>query len=250
MPFFNDLVNNIVQRNILGAEADVLLSVWLRVLRLIEPAALAEPTDMFGPLFERLYRLILQNFILAYIGPQPGAHRGWSRPRLSCNCELCWEMNLFLASATQQTFQYRATKNERHHMHVKLDGIGFDGTHATKRTYREPQTLIITKRDRIKEKHDAWVARCRKAYDEIQAFDQNGLRKLLGDEMYEDIVELRIVCMEAMQVPGLEFLTRRKPLGEVRNPPPPPPPGAPIVPSPRVGEKRKAEVIDLCGDSD
>ncbi|KAK6391070.1 hypothetical protein LTR65_004827 [Meristemomyces frigidus] len=243
------LVTSIVRRSLPGAKGDVLLSVWMRVINSLAPLAVLKLHDSIGLFYKLLYQHILRTFVKTYVGLQPTPHRGWARPRLACGCRACWPVNLFLASITQQTETFSAQKDDRYHLHCMLDDSGFDGTHETKRTYREPQILVVTKRDRVKGKYDAWVGRCRKAYDEIQKFDQDGLRQLLGAELYEEIVEMRSVCLHAMDAPGLEFLNRRQPVQEVRNSPAPPP-AAPAAPLARVGVKRKAAVIDLSGDSD
>lgn len=243
-----DLVTSISQRHVPTAKGEVMLSVWVPVLQQIQALALATLDNMFGDIFATLYKGVLGAFIVKYVEPQPGPHRGWARQILDCGCRrTCWQVNVFLTSATQQVGRFTAEKEERHHLHVQLDGIRFDGTHVTKRTRGEPQTLVVTKRDRAKEKYDAWVARCRRAYDEIQKFDQYGLRRLLGDELYEDTVEMRSVCLYARDAPELQFLRRRQPLGEVQNPPAAAAPPAAAV---RAGMKRKAGVIDLSGDSD
>ncbi|KAK5123058.1 hypothetical protein LTR85_003254 [Meristemomyces frigidus] len=146
----------------------------------------------------------------------------------------CWTLNLFLASATQQVGRLTVGKNARHH-HQFLDATGFDGTHETERTDREPQTLVVTKRDRQQQTYNAWLIRCRTAYEELQKFNEQNLRKVLSDD-FDRIMAMECIVNDYAAAP--EFLQTSHV-----------PRAPPLVPASR-GTKRKVEVIDLCSDSD
>ncbi|KAH9810910.1 hypothetical protein Tdes44962_MAKER05937 [Teratosphaeria destructans] len=215
----------------------VLRQILLPFLRHALPWATAAVQDQkFTTPLRDMYQTGLNAYLKSYVKSQPQQGGGFSRPRLHCSCNHCWDVNIFLASATQQVGRFRLSKNARHHVHAYLDNAGFDGTHQTERTWVEPQTLVVTKRNRQGETYNAWLARCREAHGGLHRFEAEGLRKVLSEPVMKDIMAMRCIINDPPAAP--EFLPRYV---------------ADVVEQPaatRAGVKRKAEVIDLSGDSD
>ena len=203
---------------------------------------------------------VLTQHQLRYVKKQPPSLRDWSRPRRQCfagaSCDDCWDLNMFLVSATQQVARFQLSKGRRQHIHEMLNQ-GFEGTHLTD---RQTETLVVTKKDRGKEGYVAWFERCQTACDEIQKLDQALLKEILGAEKYEQISRFELVVTDLCQAPkGVQDAARR-PLAPIRNPPAIASSSrtaghgtkrkAEDTPPRRVASKCKVEVIDLCEDSD
>lgn len=124
-------------------------------------------------------------------------------------------------------------KGRRQHLHQKLNDK--ECKNETERR-GNPKTLVVTKRDHVKEAHDAWLRRCNEAREELLKFeDQEGLRRLLGPDPFvlDELLELRAVVTDRQRGPA--FFERR-PLVSVKGN------RLPLI---RPGVKRKASKVDL-----
>lgn len=139
--------------------------------------------DDIVPALRQMYITMLTAFLRRYVTDKPPSSGGLRRHRVRCRCNQCRTLNLFLASSTQQTLKHICSAVDRNHLRVELDKAGFDGTHETERTYKEPQTLVLTKRDRQHEVYNAWLTRCRTAHEELQRFDEQSLRRCCQGNM-------------------------------------------------------------------
>ena len=137
---------------------------------------------------------VLQLYLSRYVQTEPPkSSASLARPRVSCNCQDCFSLNLFLASPTQQVGRFAIGQARRQHLHQKLNGS--DCTHETERI-GNPQTLVVTKKDRAIEQHQAWELRRKQAEVEISEFDQDLLKTVLGRK-YKDIVGIAANVTEA-----------------------------------------------------
>ncbi|MEA3180701.1 MAG: hypothetical protein QOI59_4224 [Gammaproteobacteria bacterium] len=75
----------------------------------------------------------------------PSPPRDWRQDaRLSCSCEDCHELQLFVSDPMRQLHRFRVNKERRQHLHRQIDGHGLDMAHVTERK-GSPQTLICIK---------------------------------------------------------------------------------------------------------
>ncbi|KAK3113278.1 hypothetical protein LTR53_009592 [Teratosphaeriaceae sp. CCFEE 6253] len=208
----------------------------LAFLQFLLPDAVGQLDGLMYPLLRDTFSTILEEYVYMYVGPQPGSGGGTlSRSTYACRCKDCWPVNLFLASSTQYVGRFQMGKTRRQHVHNMLDARRFDGTHTTKRTSREPQTLVVTKRNREAQVSDAWLRRCRIAHEEIRNLHAVSLRRIIP-LTYDRIVAMDMVIASPGRRPSFLPATVLP-----RHTPAPPNQGR-SVPG--------TEVIDLCGDSD
>jgi hypothetical protein len=71
-----------------------------------------------------------------------------SLPAGGCTCELCSTLKAFLADPARRTYEWRLRKDDRHHIHSRIDAAELPVTHVTRRT-GSPYTLVVTKTDRL-----------------------------------------------------------------------------------------------------
>lgn len=223
-----------VELQVRACKTDVLRKILVPFLEASQLLATANSNTDYGPMFRSLYRNTLEAYLERFVKEQPPAHENFARRRVNCSCQDCWQLNLCLISTTQQECRLSVSKACRHHLHDILDRSGFDGTHQTD---RRTDTLVVTKRSKGKQAFDAWSARCQEAGEVLNRFDTATLKDMLG-RRYEKIVEMRTLISDENNVPEvMKVAARSAPLAELRNPPV------------QAGVKRKAEVIDLGGDS-
>ncbi|KAF2209750.1 hypothetical protein CERZMDRAFT_100156 [Cercospora zeae-maydis SCOH1-5] len=181
-----------IDRVLMAGTPDVVARILMRSLKIAEPLAKDNMANKHTPSFQNLYRGVFETCIKTHVQKQPPEFPNWARNRVHCNCATCWDLNLFLTSITQQTARFPLSKPQRHHLHSLLDmSPATDCTHVTERHTR-PETLVVTKRNRAAGVYDAWYARCESVAKMLRAFDQDLLRKLLGNR-YEKIVGMRAV---------------------------------------------------------
>lgn len=194
------------------------------------------------------YQSVFRFYLTRCVGQQVSSVLNWSRPTTRCTCRDCAGLNYYLQNPSQQTYQVALSKRGRQHLHQRLGGMRYQGTHITRR----PQDiLVITKTDHQRAKHEAWLQKCKAAHSELQGFDQTHLRELLGDAAYEDLITMRHIITNRANAP--RFLPTPRLLLETST-------------QTMQGQKRKAEneaaarvrqrrnlsdieVVDLC-DSD
>ena len=226
-PQLLDLQTLVYRRAILASKGDVLVDLWLPFLRYLPPVAVeamrGECGGWMGGLWPLIYQISISRINIEYIGLQPAPFRGWGRAGMKCDCDdVCSDVNDFLRDHKKQVGRFRVDERQRIHLIAIISRSRFDGTYETTTSSGDTQastkTVTVIKRDHAKDKHDDWVACCRRVFDEIQKFEQQGLRQLLGDDMtYEEIVGLYAAGGGAIDVPELEFLRQpRLPLREVR----------------------------------
>ncbi len=69
-------------------------------------------------------------------------------PSGGCTCELCFTLKTFLADPNRRTFDWRLRKDDRHHIHSRIDAAELPVTHITRRT-GSPYTLVLTKTEAL-----------------------------------------------------------------------------------------------------
>ena len=117
------------------------------------------------------------------------------RPRVSCSCSDCFNLNIFLVESQSRVRAFPLAKRRRQHLHQQLDAARIDCTHETERR-GSPQSLIVTKTFKGDVSRKAkWDAACKLARQNFAKFEQTDLRRLLGDQ-YDAITSLRIVSRE------------------------------------------------------
>jgi hypothetical protein len=226
---------NALTRAVKTAKPEVIYAIHLPLLRHVLEDSADHVTDIVGGGRRDAYSTILTTFLHTYVKPQPLRGGGLSRRAMNCSCQHCWPVKLLITSATQQVGRFLMSKNVRHHVHQLLDGMGFNGTHLTPIRSREPQTLVVTKKDVAAQLSKAWLARCKSAYDELRKFDAESLRKIVPNT-YDQIMFMEALLMDGE--PRLDFLPVR--LARMR------PAAAPERTVASIGRTPRAtEVIDL-----
>ncbi len=69
-------------------------------------------------------------------------------PAGGCTCDLCSTLKTFLTDSTRRTFDWRLRKDDRHHIHSRIDAAELPVTHITRRT-GSPYTLVLTKTEAL-----------------------------------------------------------------------------------------------------
>jgi hypothetical protein len=84
------------------------------------------------------------------LGRPQRAAGDWSIPLPAggCTCDLCSTLKAFLASPAKRTFDWPLRKDDRHHIHSRIDAAELPVTHVTRRMGR-PYTLVLTKTDSL-----------------------------------------------------------------------------------------------------
>jgi hypothetical protein len=142
--------------------------------------------------FRLLYQSILSSYFARYLGKEPARGGSWTRPKVSCRCRDCTELNRFLSSPTEIVGRFPLAKSRRQHLHQMLDGNGSDCTHVTERR-GTPQTLVVTKtHDAASRAQTEWEQRAEEARKWIEVLGRHDLEQLLGED-YEYITTFRAV---------------------------------------------------------
>lgn len=218
-----------------GIKAAELPHLWIPFLRKVD-AALDYSTMSSGELsrYQRLFTAFLKAYLDKYVGREPVYNRSLVRPRVHCNCGDCERLNEFLVDRSREVGRFAVNKQRRAHLHQGLDSAHVDCTHTTERR-GSPQTLVVTKTfKQIAQRLQSWTTRRTEATKELVRFDQDRLKKLLGDE-YTAITNMDRI---------LAARSARQPLAETAQ--------AGSSRAPVVGEKRRwsedIDVIDLTGE--
>ncbi|HEX4831210.1 MAG TPA: 2OG-Fe(II) oxygenase [Trebonia sp.] len=69
-------------------------------------------------------------------------------PSGGCTCEVCGTLTAFLADRARRTLEWPLRKEDRQHVHTRIDAAELPVTHVTRRTGR-PFTLVLTKTERL-----------------------------------------------------------------------------------------------------
>lgn len=238
-----------IVQDVANVKPDTLRCIHLPLLKHILPDAVGRLEDPvcreLHSVLRGVYSTVLLTYTQTYVQKQPAGGETLSRKTVNCKCKDYWSLNLFLANAVQQTVRYEMVKKRREHLEHTLNASRFDGTNVmerNQRTNREPHMLVVTKRDRQAEAYDAWLKRCRIAYDELEKFNTASLRKVIP-LAYDWIVTMRTLITNDARRPDFLPVTLR-PIRATELEAPGRRPDAP------TNAASDMEVIDLCGDSD
>ena len=190
------------------------------------------------PPFQTFFQNIIDSYVRRYIGNEPAKPQDWALNQRGCGCRDFQGLDDFLTDPHARIRRFPVGKQRRAHLHQKLDGTGC--THETERL-GNPQTLIVTKTRSVWEKaHKAWQDRCLSAK---QIFEKMGLEelKLLLEDRFEEVTELRAVKPTTAASQRLEAGNGRTPLGPVA-----PSQGQSIKET--QGPAGKVDIVDLCSD--
>jgi hypothetical protein len=69
-------------------------------------------------------------------------------PAGGCACDLCATLKAFLGNPVKRTFEWPLRKDDRHHIHSRIDAAELPVTHVTRRAGR-PYTLVLSKTDAL-----------------------------------------------------------------------------------------------------
>lgn len=210
-------------------------SLWIPALRRITTVLdCSAMTASELPHHQQLFTTFLKAYIERYVGREPVHDGNLVRPAVSCRCGDCERLNEFLVDPRRKVDGFAVKKKRRAHLHRRLEAAMVDCTHETEHM-GSPQTLVVTKTcTMVPVLRQAWAARRTEAIKELVRFDQDKLKKLLGDE-YTAITNMdRILAAGSAR----HTLAETSQSGSSR--------------APVVGEKRKfpedIDVIDLTGD--
>ncbi|KAI1263968.1 hypothetical protein F5Y18DRAFT_92572 [Xylariaceae sp. FL1019] len=183
---------NKIHRNVSRIPTSEYHGLWLPFLRGADPMISNQVTGCASSAenpWATLFTAVLNSYTMDYVKKQPAASKNLSRRPVSCYCFDCRQLNDFLQHPRQQVGLFRLNKRERAHVHQSLDESRVDCTHITERSGR-PFTLVVTKTFSHNERQRSeWTARRAYADRQIQSFDQDRLRDLLGDQ-YEKITRM------------------------------------------------------------
>lgn len=140
-----------------------------------------------------VFEHLLRNYALAPFPVYPTRSDGWAHRPRGCgrNCALCEELDEFLVSPVRQTAEFAVAAHIRAHFAGRLMGDLFTCT-TVPRPGRKA-IMVVTKRSQDGE-HRAAVA----AYEErlrvlrryTEDFRHEHFRKILGDELYRELILL------------------------------------------------------------
>lgn len=217
-------------------------TIWIPFLRSLLPLIVAKDIPLDTAHYQNLYSSILSSYAYKYVGQEPAQDTNLARSGVACVCQDCISLNTFLASPTEKRGTFTIGKERRRHLEYKLYEKHIDCKHHTDSTGRT-HSLIVTK---TFEQNDAirreWRARRYTANQQLSAFHQPHLKALLGQEQYEQVVE-----MKHLGAPRFMTLSQISPNRQAQ------PPRAGARPRQVSGMKRshaqaEEEVIDLTSD--
>lgn len=144
---------------------------------------------LLQPAVEAVFKTVLDQYILKYIGPEPLAP-DWSPPLATC-CDLCHRLVSFLRDHSQQrTTLYGSIHS---HSHISDTLLLFDLPFEYTISGPAENPITVKKKANAKAKtHDQWMEDRLTAENHISTFDQDKLKLLLGDR-YDEITTLRKV---------------------------------------------------------
>jgi hypothetical protein len=92
------------------------------------------------------------DFLLARSEHPPEPPRDWRQDvKISCKCEDCRELQVFVLDPAAQVARFRVRQDRRQHLHWQIEHHDLDMTHVTERK-GSPQTLVCTKTRRTYER--------------------------------------------------------------------------------------------------
>ncbi|RSL85460.1 hypothetical protein CEP51_003308 [Fusarium floridanum] len=143
----------------------------------------AEPVPEFGELVE----VLIRDFISTNLTPIPVKPDGWTYDARGCSsCHECQQLDTFLASPTNQSWDCIAPKKRRKHIKEILS------SDTTLRLQTTPRgVLIVTKTGgEYQPKVEKWQAAYRELKNLVNSFRNGAMRGCLGDEKYRELVLL------------------------------------------------------------
>jgi hypothetical protein len=84
------------------------------------------------------------------LGRPSRAADDWSvqLPAGGCGCDRCKTLTTFLTDPNRRSFEWRLRKEDRHHIHSRIDTAELPVTHVTRRA-GSPYTLVLTKTEAL-----------------------------------------------------------------------------------------------------
>ncbi|ERF75102.1 hypothetical protein EPUS_07791 [Endocarpon pusillum Z07020] len=216
LPIFYPVSGDVIMQTLQQCEVLSLSNAICNLFHQIQHSALNARTDVFGslllPYIELLLthlrkggscfmlsndcrehvHLILQAYIIRYIGPEPRRPTDWSRPTrtVRCSCRDCLDLKAFVKDSIRETCEFRIIQARRKHLEKQLPRTGY---RCQTITSGSPHALVITKvHEQYVQEHSQWQNRFDFAKKHIRNLDSNPwLKHLLGDK-HDEILNLKI----------------------------------------------------------
>ncbi|KAL7628616.1 hypothetical protein AAE478_000131 [Parahypoxylon ruwenzoriense] len=174
--------------------------LWIPLLQMLFTVLEEHKISLSAPRWMQIYQKMLGVYTTTHVGRKPQKATMVRKP-VRCSCVDCSRLNQFLRNPDQQVGRFPMGKGRRQHLHTHLDAIQADCTHTTER-YGNPQTLVVTKVTTQSEAHIAeWWERRLAAENYLEAFDQEKLRIVLGDQ-FDRIVSMKELEREDPPAPA------------------------------------------------
>jgi hypothetical protein len=144
------------------------------------------------PAAERLARAIIQRYLAFCLGPPPSRGDWRCRPRGTCQCRDCVQINAFLVSPTEHVGRFPLAKARRYHLHRQFTDSSTGSYSVTTLCDTNPNVWQITKKEpKSMFRRAQWKARFKEAKKWLRSLcqDSTRLQKLLG-ERYEVVMGL------------------------------------------------------------
>lgn len=136
-----------------------------------------------------LFWRMLNAYIWTFVGGEP-RRDNWIRPRTTCVCNDCDEMNRFLQDPFVEVGKFPVNKQRRDHLSSQLSHVKSDCETTVVPSNQPSHALQVTKKLKNQEANMAtWAENRAVAQKSIAAFDQGHLRLLLGS-FYDDITTM------------------------------------------------------------
>lgn len=163
--------------------------------------ALRESNAPFIEPAQKLIEHIIRTYVIDRPPVLPPKPEGWAHKPISCNrltCEVCPPLNIFLTDASRQVGIFCNTQTNRSHIEKKLeprpDLFSLTTSPNGLRNGRKCPTLVVSKRvPGVEDSRllDWYWKEAQTFKDKTGAFRGEHFRRILGDELYEEIVVLR-----------------------------------------------------------
>ncbi|KAI1848005.1 hypothetical protein JX266_006118 [Neoarthrinium moseri] len=179
-------------------------------------------TQSLSPAVKTFWAAVFRTYVIGAVPAYPKQLPGLQHRARGCSDASrrdCRDLDEFLLSTTERTFELKANEKRRRHVADRLPG-GLYGNIVfkieTNTRSKSPYTLISTNMPSKEFQHDLASYRRQLAVirDKVEPYRQDYINKLLGDDMYDELIMLnKIRDVPASTTSGV----KRKALDELPN---------------------------------
>ncbi|RYP51657.1 hypothetical protein DL768_003055 [Monosporascus sp. mg162] len=160
------------------------------------------------PSFRELFEILFRRYILVDLPIFPPPPPGWTHKPRWCRvpygrdrCPHCAELNQFLAASDQAQARFTKAQTSRDHIEKQLTGQFFQWWTEPSSVRGVNSTLVVTKLGtEYAEDVQQFLRSVARIEEGVRVFARDYVRRLLGDELYRELILLEKIRAPALQV--------------------------------------------------